>query len=186
MDASRFSTNIRRTIQVLIGTTVQYSAVDYPIYHDYSFADPDDAADTENPSPNDAWVETYTLSQGAGRRSFTMLQLDIFSIIGGKGEASGDPFGLRAESIADSIESIFSGVDVDGCMRSHITVNDYSDVNNPASTDRVILCQNSRGDVGGCEERSRKPSEEGLRRIILTYRFRLLQDAAGPAAFYID
>ncbi len=186
MDPSRFSTNLRRTIQVKIGNTVQFNGVDYPIYHDYSFADPDDAMDTENPSPNDAWVETYTVSQTAGRRGFTLLQIDIFSKVGGEGEASGDPFGLRADSIADSIESIFSGIDVNGELRSHIRVNDYADVNNPSATDRYILCQNSRGDLGVCEERSRKPSEDGLRRIILTYRFRLMQDAAGHAAFYTD
>ena len=79
MDASRLSTNIRRSIQVEIGNTVQYGGVDYPVYHDYSFADPDDAANTEAPSPNDAWVETQTISQGAGRRSFTLLQMDVFS-----------------------------------------------------------------------------------------------------------
>lgn len=186
MDASRFSTNIRRTIQVMIGNTVTYNGVDYPIYHDYSFADPDDANDINNPSPNDAWVETVTLSQGAGRRAFTLLQMDIFSKVGGRGEASGDPFGMRAETIADSLESIFSGIDVNGGYRSCFAVNDYSDVNNPVSTNRRILCQNSNGDVGMPQERVRSPSEDGLRRIILTYRFRLLQDAAGPAAFYTD
>jgi len=186
VEASRFSTNIRRTIQVLIGNTVQHNGVDYPIYHDYSFADPDDAMDTENPSPNDAWVETVTLSQSAGRRGFTLLQMDIFSKVGGQGEASGDPFGMRAESIADSLESIFSGIGGNGKLRSYIPVNDYADVNNPVETDRWILCQNSRGDLGVCEDRTRKPSEDGLRRIIITYRFRLLQDAAGPAAFYTD
>jgi hypothetical protein len=186
VDASRFSTNIRRSIQVLMGNLVEINGVDYPIYHDYSFADPDDAADTNNPSPNDAWIETVTLSQTAGRRGFTLLQLDIFSKIGGEGEAAGDPFGLRADAMADAMESIFSGIGANCSLRSYIRVNDYADVNNPVATDRFILGQNSAGDVGVCEERTRKPSEDGLRRIILTYRFRLLQDAAGPAAFYTD
>jgi len=186
MDASRLSTNIRRSIQVEIGNTVQYGGVDYPVYHDYSFADPDDAANTEAPSPNDAWVETQTISQGAGRRSFTLLQMDVFSKVGGEGEASGDPFGMRADSLTDSLESIFSGLNGTGCFKAYLKVKDYADVNNPVETDRNIICQNSAGDLGMCEERVRKPSEDGLRRIILTYRFRLLQDAAGPAAFYKD
>ena len=186
MDASRVSTNIRRTIQVKIGNTVSYGGASYPIYHDYSFADPDDANDVITSNPNDAWVETVTLAQGAGRRSFTLLQIDIFSKIGGRGEASGDPFGIRAESIADSLESIFSGINDIGGYKSCFEVKDYSDVNNPTSTDRQILCQNSNGDMGMPQERVRSSSEDGLRRIILTYRFRLLQDAAGQAAFYTD
>ena len=186
MDPFRLHANIRRTIQTMVGNTVTVDAVQYPIYHDYSWADPDDARAGVAHDGEVAWVETVFINEGAGRRAFSLFQLDVFSRVGAPGDPDGDPFGMRAEAISDQLESIFSGIHAGGVMRAFFDVQDFSDPAAPVSTGVCMQCQNSRGDYGLAEDRKRLPVENSLRRVTLTMRFRLKQDAAGPSAFYTD
>tara|TARA_B100000927_G_scaffold278034_1_gene260234 strand:- start:1459 stop:2019 length:561 start_codon:yes stop_codon:yes gene_type:complete len=186
MDASRTSKNIRITIQDKIGNDVTVDGITYPIYHNYVFADPDDKRSPDARTQSPAWVESTFVSQTAGRRGFSLLQLDVFSKVGGESEDDNDPFGMRAEDIADALEDLFSGLNNQGRHKSRFHVKNYQNPFNPIDTGVCMLCKNSRGDLGMVEERRISSSEEGLRRITITMRFQLLQDASGPAAFYID
>lgn len=186
MDPFRLHTNIRRTVQSQIGNLVTADGDDYPVYHDWSWADPDDARDGSSADGDVAWVETVFVFEGAGRRSFSLLQADIFSRIGEPGGAEGDPFGMRVGAIADSLESIFSGLRPDGAMRAFFDIQDFADPAAPLDTGVCMVCQNSDGSFGMAEERKRTPVENSLRRVTLTWRFRLKQDAAGQSAFYTD
>lgn len=184
LPAYRKETNIRRSIQVVIGNTVTFGGVNFSVYHDYAFADPDDARGGPAHTAQRAWVETATIFQGAGRRGFSLFEANVYSRIGAEGEADGDPFGLRAEGIADEMESVFTGTTPAGAQRGCLQVMDFVNPAVPVGTSEMMVCQNSRGDVGEIEQRARPPVEKDLRRVTLTWRFRLVQDAAGPAAFY--
>ena len=93
---------------------------------------------------------------------------------------------MRAEAIADSLEGVFSGIHAGGVLRAFMRIQNYANPAAPVETSEYMLCQNSRGDFGMVEERKRTAVENSLRRVTLTWRFRLKQDAAGPAAFYTD
>ena len=186
MDSSRTARNIRVTIQDKIGNAVTVDGISYNIYHSYTFADPDDIRDPDARSQEPAWVESTFLVQRAGRRGSSILQLDVFSKVGGESEDDNDPFGMRAESIADALEDLFSGLGAGGSPKSRFHVKNYANPFNPVDTGVCMVCQNSQGDLGMVEDRRISSSEEGLRRITMTLRFQLLQDIAGPAAFYID
>lgn len=182
--AHRRHTNIRRTIQVALGNVVTLGGVTYPIYHDYSFADPSDARGGPNHQADRLWVETAFITQQAGRRLFSLVEANVFSRVGGEGEAGGDPFGVRIGGVADELEGIFSGLTADGNQLGYLEISDFADPANPVATGEHLVCQNSRGDFGLVEERKRFPTDSELRRITLTWRFRTIQDAAGAAAFY--
>ena len=186
MDASRTARNIRISIQDRIGNSVSVDGLDYDIYHSYTFGDPDDMRNPDGRDQEPAWVETTFLVQTAGRRGSSVMQLDIYSKIGGESEDDNDPFGLRAESIADALEDLFSGLNAQGGPKGRFRVKNYANPFNPIDTGVCMICQNSRGDLGMVEDRRITSSGDGLRRITMTLRFQLLQDTAGPAAFYTD
>ena len=183
LPAERSIANIRRTIQTVIGDSVQVGADAIPVYHDYSFADPDNTRDTG--TIQRAWVETFFLQQMAANRGFSTLQVDCYSRIGQQGSADSDAFGFYVESIADEILSLFTGVDGQGNQRGYIRVKDYSvDPINPTDLNMFLLMQTPGGDIGVPQERVRLSLEQDFRRVTITMAFRTIQDAAGPAAFY--
>tara|TARA_Y100001970_G_scaffold281779_1_gene393249 strand:- start:531 stop:1091 length:561 start_codon:yes stop_codon:yes gene_type:complete len=183
LPATRSIANIRRTIQSVIGNSVQVGADAIPVYHDYSFADPDNLRGTGN--IDRAWVETHFIQQRAGSRGFTTLQIDCYSRIGEEGSATSDAFGMYVESIADEILSLFSGVDGQGNQRGYIQVQDFAaDPLNPVNVNMFLLMQTPTGDIGVPQERVRLSLDQDFRRVTITMAFRTIQDAAGPAAFY--
>ena len=184
MNPDRKWSNIRRTIQTLIGNNVTYDAVDYPVYHDYAFGDPD-AMRQANTLAEPAWTETAFITQGAGRKTVALWQVDVYSRIGGEGEATGDPFGFICEGIAEKILEVFSGVDASGLQRGKFHVNDYADPQNPTMTSMCVFMQNQNGDIGEPDEKKRLDFQDDFRRVTMTLRFRTVQDAAGPEAFYV-
>ena len=185
MEAARKWPNIRRTVQMKIGNSLNVEGRQVPVYHDYAFADPD-AMRQAGTTPVAAWVETAFISQGAGHRADALWQLDVFSRIGGEGEATGDPFGMFCEAICEALLTVFAGVGASGVQRGKFFINDYADPANPVATSMCLLMQNSRGDVGEPQEKRRVPFQDDYRRVTMTMRFRTIQDAAGQAAFYTD
>tara|TARA_R100000388_G_scaffold7971_1_gene7429 strand:+ start:291 stop:848 length:558 start_codon:yes stop_codon:yes gene_type:complete len=185
MDASRSWSNIRRTIQTWVGNSVSFDGVDYPVYHDYAFSDPD-AMRSAGADGQPAWVETAFILQGAGRRDDALWQVDVYSRVGGEGEATGDPFGLICEGIAEALLEPFSGVDATGLQKGKKYVNDYADPQNPSPTTMCLFMQNSNGDIGEPDEKRRLAFQDDFRRVTMTIRFKTIQDAAGPEAFYTN
>ena len=183
LPATRSWGNIRRTIQSAIGNSVTVGADTIPVYHDYSFADPDNLRKTG--SIERAWVETQFIKEGAASRGFAMMQLDCYSRVGKEGSASSDAFGFYVESIADELLSVFAGVDGNGDQRGYLRVKDYSvDPLNPVDVNMFLLMQTTGGDIGVPQERVRLSLDQDFRRVTITMAFRTIQDAAGAAAFY--
>lgn len=185
MNPNRQWSNIRRTIQTWLGNEVTYNGTAYPVYHDYAFADPDAMRDA-GAGGEPAWVETAFLLQGAGHRNDALWQVDVYSRIGGEGEATGDPFGFICEGIAEVILDPFSGVDASGSQNGKRYVNDYADPQNPTATTMCLFMQNDQGDIGEPDEKRRLAFQDDFRRVTMTLRFKTIQDATGPEAFYTD
>lgn len=183
LEAGRQSDNICRTITSMIGNTVTVGADSYPVHPDFRWADPEKARDPAG-TVDVAWVALTWLQEGAGQKGVHLLQADVFSRVGGEGATDGDPFGSRARNIADELVNIWMGLDGGG--RKHwfdvldFTVTPLA----PTSTGMCVACQNSRGEQGAPEFRSRVGVEHGYQRITLRFRFFLWQDVSGPAAFY--
>lgn len=182
MTPERKWSNIRRTVQTFIGNSVTVDGRVVPIYHDYAHADPDAMRAGATAKP--AWVETAFLTMGAALRGDALLQVDCFSRIGEEGAATADPFGLFCEAVLEAIGEKFSGVDASGVQRGKMFVKDYADPQNPTTTTMCLFMQNSRGDIGEVQEKRRTDFQQDFRRATMTLRFRTIQDAAGPAAFY--
>lgn len=181
---ARRAGNIRRSFATRVGDSITtVDGVIVPVYHDQPFADPDAARD-DNGTPLNRWVASTWVAETAGSRGFSIVQLDIRTRVGAEGAAAGDPQGLVAESIADAIVAIFSGVDGDGLPRAWIEILDFAVPAAPVATGECALVIATSGDHGEPEERARFGSVGGLNRILLRYRLRLAQDLAGPAAFY--
>ncbi len=182
---SRKLTNIRRSIQTHVGNSVIVDGTSYPIYHDYYFGDPDsrrDATGTSDP----AWVETFFISQGAGRMGESIMQMDCYCRVGEEGGAGGDPFGMLVDEIADAVLLPFSGLGLDESHKGILHVMDYADVQNPQDTGMCIYMINSDGCIGEPEDRIRLTFEQDYRRVTLRLRFQLIQDMLGPAGFYVN
>lgn len=183
--SARSVTNIRRSIQTQLGNSLIVNNVEYPIFHDYYYGDPEarrDATGTSEP----AWIETFFVSQGAGRMGESILQVDCYSRVGEEGGATSDPFGILVDEIADAVLIPFSGVDIGGSKKAVFDVMDYSDVQNPVSTGACILMINSDGHTGEPEDRVRLNFEQDYRRVTLRLRFQLKQDMLGPAGYYTN
>lgn len=185
MSASRKWTNIRRSIQVYIGNTVDVDGVELPIYHDYFYGDPEDMRDALG-NPYRGWVETNFVDQTAGRKGSATLQVDCYSRIGEEGSETGDPFGMFVDEIADSVLEPFSGIGLNGVQKGIFHVMDYADINNPVDTGMCIYMMNDDGHVGEPQERRRLNFEQDYRRVTLTLRFQLIQDMLGPVGFYVN
>jgi len=183
MSAARKWTNIRRSIQVYMGNSVLVDGYEAPIFHDYYYGDPDSLRDATGQQYR-AWAETAFLQQTAGRKGSALLQVDCYSRVGEEGEASGDPFGMFVDEIADEILTPFSGLKIGGVQKGIFHVFDYSDINNPVDAGMCIYMINSQGQAGEPEDRRRLDFYQDFRRVTLTLRFQLIQDMAGLAAFY--
>lgn len=200
MTAHRDHTNIKRSFQAAIGDTLETSDGTFPVYHDYAFADPGLAAggagqgdewEAEGAEGTDAgaredfaWVEVRWLDEMAGGKGYSMAQVDVFSRVGAPTSERRDPMGLVCERLAGAVQATFRGVS-EPRDRWFVEVLDYSDIDNPTGTgEHLIIQSNVTGQFGEVAERRRHPLQHGLQRVTLTFTMRLVQDAAGPSAFY--
>ena len=182
MKPERLWSNIRRTIQTAVGNELTVDGVQVPVYHDYVYGDPDNLRKVSTEHP--LWMETAFLTSGAGRRSDALWQIDVFSRVGIEGEATGDPLGFRLDAGVQAVVDVFSGTDPSGSQRGKFPVKDFLDPQNPVTTSMCVLMQNSDGNVGEVNAVQRLDFSQDFRRASITARFRLIQDAAGTAAFY--
>ncbi len=180
--AARKWTNIRRSIQTKIGNFVTVDGYDAPVFYDYYYADPD--ANRTGSGEYRMWAEAIFLETTAGRKGEAILQIDCYSRVGEEDDPTSDQFGMKVDDLADEILAPFSGVDVTGLQKGIFHVNDYADINNPVDAGMCLYMINSDGNVGEPEDRRRLDFYQDFRRVTLRLRFQLIQDMAGPVAFY--
>ena len=180
--AARKWTNIRRSIQTKIGNFVTVDGYDAPVFYDYYYADPD--GNRTGSGEYRMWAEAIFLETTAGRKGEAILQIDCYSRVGEEDDPTSDQFGMMVDDLADEILAPFSGVDVTGLQNGIFHVNDYADVNNPVDACMCLYMINSDGNVGEPEDRRRLDFYQDFRRVTLRLRFQLIQDMAGPVAFY--
>lgn len=125
----------------------------------------------------DQWVTIAFLSFGAGKKSETLLQVDVYSRIIGK-TSGGDRYGAERDRIA---RLFYEAMHVDT-----IQIYDFSVPASPAALDkRKIMVQNANGIF-------REPNEDsildgitdGIARRTLTYQLRLPDDASDAKSYY--
>ena len=197
MSTARDHTNIKRSFQARIGDTVETGGRTFQVFHDYAFADPElsaggdlalgegwtklhDGAVAELPG----WIEVTWLQELAGRKGYSIAQIDCFTRVQGETDALRDPFGLWVERLAEAVEKRFRGRTEEDLPAGWIEIADYSDPESPEATGERLCVQGRTGHIGEPEERHRHPVRAGLQRVTLTFAIRLVQDAQGPAAFY--
>lgn len=188
----RRSANIRLTWQRVIGESISVSTVGadgaplvltVPVHQEDPYADPDSTSDPHDPAER-AWVEITWLDEKAGRRGYSVVQVDVCVRIGPKDSAAADPYGVIADDIADTIEALFSGVRPDGTYRGWIPMLDFSTTPlAPTPADNCIFVQDP-----GSESSWGQPSERrrfaggGFQRVTLRYSMRLKTDATSGLA----
>lgn len=129
-----------------------------------------------DPSNFDQWIDVNLLSEGAGRKSCTLVQFDIYSRVRG-GFSGGDRYGVNVSIIADRLHE---ALHVDGLQ--------LYDFTNPSSCVAIdgakLLVQNSNGTLRESEMDQVFDIEDGVTRRSITYRFRLLEDASNSMTYY--
>ncbi len=125
----------------------------------------------------DQWITIAFLSFGAGKKSETLLQVDIFSRVIGK-TTGGDRYNIERDRIA---RLFYEAMHVDT-----IQIYNFSNPASPVVLDkRKIMVQNANGIF-------REPNEDiildsltdGIARRTLTYRLRLPDDASDAKSYY--
>lgn len=120
----------------------------------------------------DEWVDVVWLSDGAGRRGVSMLQLDVYTRIKGK-ISGGDRLGVTCRTLA---RKLYEAMHVDA-----IQLYDYSVPASPVllSGHRIMVLK-SDGSFREPEETVVwRGYEDGINRRTLTYRLLLPDDIAG-------
>lgn len=193
LPADRRAANIRLSWQRRVGDSLSVASVGptgapvnltVPVYHENPYGDPDRMGDPKT-APQRAWVEVAWLEEGAGRRGYSIVQVDCHVRIGAKGSVAEDAFGVIADDVADAFEEVFSGTDGAGIYKGWIPVLDFSVTPAaPTPTDNCIFVQNpgSESSWGQPVERRRLPTYEGVQRVVLRYALRLKTDATAGLA----
>lgn len=174
-----------RSIQERVGDSLLTPAgVTVPVYHHNITADPDNIR--QGAAGGDrCWVETQWITLGAGRRSSSLWQVDVYQRVGDEGTADYDPYGLTLSEAEWEIAANFTGVDGEGGLRAYIPILDYS--SDPAvPTGHFLICVAARGEFGEPDSGPQAaPAADGLLRQTARWRFVTTQDGiADPSAFY--
>lgn len=185
--AHRYADFIERTAQMKIGDSITTRTGNtYQVHHSYAFADPGSARSDESDVEVDGYVETHFIVSQAGKGGASIMQCDVWRRVGVEGEANADPFAHEAKLMADALVEAFSGTVASGRQRGVFDVEDFTAPGAPVSTGECMLCINTRGRIGEPEDGPiQLPREGGFHRMVVRFRFMLLQDAAGRAAFYL-
>lgn len=122
------------------------------------------------------WVVISFLGDTAGKKGFTLVQIDALTLISGR-RSAGDRFGVRCQQIADEIHAALHV--------ESMPVYDFSSApSSPVLIPRKkIIIQNSSGAFREPEEVTALSFDEGLNRIVLTYRIRTLGDYSSATYF---
>ncbi len=196
MSEHRDHSDLKRSFQVWLGSTVTCPEGTFPVIHDYALADPDLAeggagagdewqSEADGAREAQAWVEVRWLEELAGAGGWSSAQVDVFSRVGDPTADAGDkdPLGVRCEHLATAVQARFTERRA-GLPGWAVDVLDFADVDSPQATGQKLMVQSrSRGTFGAPEERRRHHMTDGLQRVTLTFTIRLPQDALGAVGF---
>lgn len=122
------------------------------------------------------WASVSFLSDGAGRKGFTMVQVDVFSRSLGRG-ADDDRY---LESRDETIDKVHAALHVDD-----IPVYDFANPSVPTLVPGAkLVVQNSGGTFREPEDDRTFDTVDGVARRCLTYRLRLLTDWARAQSYF--
>jgi hypothetical protein len=166
---SRYSLNIRRSFNTFFRKyfEVPNSMKGKVNYGDSSF----------DASPMDAWVVIGFLADLAGKKGFTMVQIDVLTLVAGR-RSGGDRYGTICQQLADKVHS---ALHVDAMPLYDFTSNPANPTLLPG---KKLVVQNSAGTFREPEEVRALTMEENLNRIVLTYRLKTLGDYAAVNSYY--
>jgi hypothetical protein len=167
--AERKSLNIRRSFTKFFRTAFELpNGMQHKVnYGDASF----------DSSLFDDWVVINFLADMAGKKGFTLVQVDALTLIAGR-RSGGDRFGVTCQQLADKIHASL-----------HVESMPLYDFTSTPTAPTLIakkklVIQNSSGVLREPEEVRPLQAEEGLNRMILTYRILTLGDYAKAKAYY--
>jgi hypothetical protein len=167
--AQRKSLNIRRSFTTFFKTAFEIpSSMQGKVnYGDSSF----------DVSPLDEWVVIGFLSDMAGKKGFSMVQVDVLTLAAGR-RTGGDRYGTTCQQLADKVHA---ALHVDSMPL-------YDFTSNPSAPSllarKKLVVQNSSGIFREPDEVKSLTMEEGLNRIVLTYRLLTISDYAKVNSYY--
>jgi hypothetical protein len=165
----RFSLNIRRSFTTFFKTAFEIpnSMSGKVNYGDSSF----------DASVVDEWVVLGFLAEMAGKKGFTMVQVDVLTLVAGR-RSGGDRYGTTCQQLADKVHA---ALHVDSMPLYDFTSNPRAPT---LLTGKKLVVQSSNGVFREPEEVKGLLMEEGLNRIVLTYRLLTLGDYAKVNSYY--
>ncbi len=124
----------------------------------------------------DFWTEVKFLSSGAGRKGVSLLQIDLYFRARGRVDGGALTSGDRLATLITAGEQLL----VDAMRVRSIPIYDYTDRLSPVLlAGKRILVQNGEGKFKEPDSTQVLDGlEDNLNRRTLTYRLRLLDDAA--------
>ena len=131
---------------------------------------------TFDPSGKTEWVEIHFMDPGAGRKSFMLMQAAVHTLVGGN-RATSDQYGDRMYQIGDLFH--------DAMHVREIQIYNYSTRSAPVIiTNAQVIVVNSDGKYREPESTQVFDPDDGINRLVMTYRFRTLSDYAGGSEYY--
>ena len=187
LPANRQTRNLRLTITSRIGDSLAVTApgqvdgappvvLTVPVWHNWQWGDPDSASDPSG-TPAVAFVGTRWLSDGAAWRSYSILQVDVYTRIGKLGAAAGDQFNLLNMAICDAVAEPFAGIDSAGVLNAYVPILDFADPLAPIAAGGCLICQTLGGEFGVWSERRDMGRDGGFNRTVMRFHFRTTTDA---------
>lgn len=124
----------------------------------------------------DAWVVVNFLNDEAGKKGFSLVQIDVLTRYAGR-RTGGDRYGTICQQYADKVHA---ALHVDA-----VPIYDFETTPQAPTliAGRKLVIQNSSGVFREPDQVRAMDFEEGINRVIFTYRLRLLTDYA-KAPYY--
>lgn len=125
----------------------------------------------------DYWVYIDFLNDGAGKKSFTLVQFTIFSRVGGR-QSGGDRYGDKMSELVDLLH--------DAMHVDSIQVYDYSTKASPTIIAKAkLVVRNSDRKMREPEESTElEPDADGVLSTAITYRLEHIGDLSRAVAYY--
>lgn len=125
----------------------------------------------------DTWVVISFLAEMAGKKGHALVQVDALTLYAGR-RTGGDRYGVTCQQLADKIHE---ALHVDS-----MPLYDFTSTPNAPTlvSGKKLVVQNSSGVFREPEEVRPLAMEEGLNRIVLTYRLRTLGDYAKTQSYH--
>lgn len=188
LPARRRTSFIRRSVQARLGASLTTATGNtYPVVYGApaGVSDPEGVSD-DNGAEARGWYDVTWIADGAGKRSASILQLDVFYRHGGRIGTPTDPYGIELTEMVDAVVELFSGVGGTGLPRWYVPILDFTVPLAPTPTGDCLVCESSAGQPGEIDTLTYLDdrAEVGVWHAVLRLRFRGMQDTAGGAAFY--